>query len=100
MYPQYGEIWIVFDRDEVKDFDRIIISAEKHDIHVGWTNPCIEEWFFAYFGKMPVCSGSVNCCSEFEKGYQKKTNCKYSKNDKSIYEKLSSIVSICSATFA
>lgn len=39
--PQYSEPWILFDRDEVKDFDAIIALAESKDIHVGWTNPCI-----------------------------------------------------------
>ena len=27
LHPQYGEIWIIFDRDQVKDFDKIIKEA-------------------------------------------------------------------------
>lgn len=52
MEPQYGEPWIVFDRDRVVHFDQIIETAKQEGIHVGWSNPCIEIWFDAYFGKM------------------------------------------------
>lgn len=42
LQPQYCEPWIVFDRDEVPNFDKIISDAERCGIHVGWSNPCIE----------------------------------------------------------
>ena len=32
LYPQYSEPWIVFDRDQVKDFDGIIKNAEQSGI--------------------------------------------------------------------
>ena len=51
---QYREIWIIFDRDKVMNFDEIIRQAVEKGISVGWTNPCIEEWFNAYFGAMPT----------------------------------------------
>ena len=86
--PQYGEIWILFDRDEVERFDDIIKLAEEKGINVGWTNPCIEEWFCAYFGKMPTYQDSVSCCKGFEKIYQKNVDQKYVKSDVNIYEKL------------
>ena len=38
---QYTDAWIVLDRDKVVPFDNIIEQAEKRDIHVGWSNPCI-----------------------------------------------------------
>lgn len=41
--PQYGEIWIIFDRDQVQNFDEIISEAITKGINIGWTNPCIEE---------------------------------------------------------
>ena len=34
---QYRIPWIVFDRDEVKDFDEIIREAESFGIRVGWS---------------------------------------------------------------
>ena len=83
--------WIVFDRDEVKDFDKIIQEAEKNDVNVGWSNPCFEIWLHAYFGKMPVVQNSpqsVGCCENFSKEFSKITKQKYSKNDREIYQKL------------
>ena len=86
--PQFGEIWIIFDRDQVKDFDQIIRDALSKGINVGWTNPCIEEWFSAYFGTMPTYSGSVSCCDGFSQIFERKTRQKYVKSDPAIYEKL------------
>ena len=88
LHPQYGEIWIVFDRDQIQDFDEIIDEAQRKKISVGWTNPCIEEWFSAYLGEMPTCSGSVDCCKQFEELFKKKTGQTYKKEDKKIYMKL------------
>lgn len=86
--PQYCEPWIVFDRDEVKDFNRIIANAEENSIRVGWSNPCIEIFFYAYFGSMPVCDGSVACHEKFAQEFKKLTNKRYNKNDKQIYQRL------------
>ncbi len=88
LQPQYGEPWIIFDRDQVQNFDEIIQEAERKGISVGWTNPCIEEWFSAYFGSMPSYMDSVSCCIGFGETYKKVTGQKYEKNDKAIYEKL------------
>lgn len=65
LQPQYGEPWIVFDRDQVKDFDKIVSAALEKGINVGWSNPCIEIWFSAYFGSMPPYQESVSCCNGF-----------------------------------
>lgn len=86
--PQYRNVWIVFDRDQVKDFDQIISEAHRKDIEVGWSNPCIEIWFFSYFGAIPNIKESWNCCDEFAKLYLKKTGQKYEKSGKDIYAKL------------
>lgn len=88
MNPQYAEPWIVFDRDQVKNFDAIIQEAERHGIHVGWSNPCIEIWFHVYLGEMPHASGSVACNEAFEHRYKTMTGQKYQKADKNIYSKL------------
>lgn len=46
---QYRIPCIVFDRDQVQEFDEIVAEAEKKGIRVGWSNPCFEIWMFAYF---------------------------------------------------
>jgi len=80
--------WIVFDRDQVKDFDGIIREAERNDIHAGWSNPCFEIWMFAYFGEMPNISDSVTCCSRFADRFEKATGQPYHKNDEDVYKKI------------
>lgn len=88
--PQYGEPWIIFDRDQVKDFDSIIAEAKEKDINVGWSNPCIEIWFSAYFGTMPTYLDSVACCKGFGVEYTKASKQRYKKSDINIYDKLCS----------
>ena len=85
---QYRIPWIVFDRDQVQEFDEIITEAMSKGIQVGWSNPCFEIWMYAYFGAMPVIHDSWNCCSDFGRVYEKKTGQKYSKADEQMYEKL------------
>ena len=85
---QYRIPWIVFDRDQVKDFDEIIQIAEKNGVGAGWSNPCFEIWMYAYFGEMPVIMESYTCCDRFAEKFEKVTGQKYSKNDRDIYRKL------------
>lgn len=80
--------WIVFDRDQVPNFDQIIRDAEKVGINVGWSNPCFEIWMYAYFGSMPVIHESWTCCSRFGDLYEARTGQKYSKADSDMYKRL------------
>lgn len=85
---QYHVPWIVFDRDQVANFDTIIKEAERVGIRVGWSNPCFEIWMHAYFGNMPVIQESWTCCDRFADIYEKRTRHKYSKVDNDIYRRL------------
>jgi len=84
--PQYRIPWIIFDKDQT-DFDNIIDKAYRNGINVGWSNPCIEIWFMAYFGEMPNIIDSIICCKSFK---DKLETCKiiYKKSDKEIYKYL------------
>ena len=86
--PQYGQPWIVFDRDRVVNFDEIIAKAQKEGIRVGWSNPCIEIWFDAYFGKMHSYNDSVVCCRKFAEIFEQRTGQEYRKNNTQIYAML------------
>lgn len=86
--PQYRQRWIVFDRDKVVSFDDIIREAGRKDIKVGWSNPCIEIWFDAYFGKMPPVRDSVACWKGFASLYEKETGQEYEKSNQRIYAML------------
>lgn len=85
----YCDTWIVFDRDLVPNFDKIIKDAESKGIHVAWSNPCIEMWFLAYFNKTPNIPDSRACIREFKNDcYSKMNKYEYHKDDKTIYNKL------------
>ena len=85
----YCDTWIVFDRDLVPNFDKIIKDAESNGIHVAWSNPCIEIWFLAYFNKTPNIPDSRACIREFKNDcYSKMNKYEYHKDDKTIYNKL------------
>ena len=86
--PQYRIPWIIFDRDQLANFDSIISEAERSGIQVGWSNPCIEIWFHAYFGAMPTCFNSTQCCDAFGDSFEKIAGHKYKKSDKGIYADL------------
>lgn len=85
---QYRIPWIVFDRDQVSDFDAIIRDAEKQGIRVGWSNPCFEIWMFGYFGSIPAIQESWTCCSRFAETYRRYTGQDYKKADKDLYSRL------------
>lgn len=86
--PQFYQVWIVFDRDKVVNFDSIIQLAIKNGVKVGWSNPCFEIWLSAYFGIMPNWMTSVECCDEFKKVFKKKIGKEYTKNSESLYKDL------------
>ena len=85
---QYAETWIVFDRDRVQGFDSIITTAENMGFRVGWSNPCIEIWFSAYFGVMPKNKDSNSCCRDFEREFFRVVGQEYRKSDQNIYSQL------------
>lgn len=86
--PQYREPWIVFDRDQVMNFDEIIESAKSKGVRAGWSNPCVEVWLGAYFGEMPTFLNSTKCCNGFSEKYARITGQPYKKSDPDIYDKL------------
>lgn len=57
---------------------------------MAWSNPCLEVWFFAYYGNIPSVIDSVQCCSRFAELFQKKTGFEYSKSDRQLYARLTS----------
>ena len=83
--PIVYDPWIVFDKDQVKEFDELVNKAKSYNINVAWSNPCIEILFLAYFGKSPNLSETTECIREFEKEYIKRVGKKYEKNNKDIY---------------
>lgn len=88
---QFQQIWIVFDRDLVVDFDSIIDNAKDRGMSVGWSNPCFEIWLHAYLGSMPNYPSSVKCVEGFSKAYEKVFKKEYCKNSETIYKDLNAV---------
>ena len=74
---RFRDIWLVFDRDEVKNFNELIEKAKKAKMNVGWSNPCFEIWLMSYFKNLENIDDSQKCCESFEKIFKENTNKKY-----------------------
>lgn len=92
---EYREVWIVFDRDQVPGFDRIIEEAARRNYRVGWSNPCFEVWFLAHFNKMRAGGISAQTCIQaFKQEYNRLAgtrSCDDFKSWKDIYVRINSI---------
>jgi len=87
--PRFREIWLVFDKDEIPNFNELIDTAKANDINVGWSNPCFEVWMSGYFASPIMEISSKKCCEKFETLFTKKTGLKeYNKSEKDIYHLL------------
>ena len=82
---RFRDIWLVFDRDEVKNFDRLIEKAKESKMNVGWSNPCFEIWLMSYFQNPKNINDSQKCCETFEKIFKENTDKNYEKSEKKIY---------------
>lgn len=45
----YQNVWIVFDKDDFKDFDTAIDEAHKRGYKVAWSNQSFEYWLYLHF---------------------------------------------------
>ena len=82
---RFRDIWLVFDRDEVKNFDKLIEEAKENKMNVGWSNPCFEIWLMSYFQSPKNIEESQKCCETFEKIFKENTGKKYKKSEEKIY---------------
>jgi len=69
---RFRDIWLVFDRDEVKNFDELIGEAKENKMNVAWSNPCFEIWLMSYFKNLENIPTSKKCCENFEKESEEK----------------------------
>lgn len=87
--PSFMDVWLIFDRDYVTNFDRLIQEAEKDGMHAGWSNPCFEIWLSAYLGEMQSISIPQKCTERFAKLLKNKCHInEYHKADSKLREKL------------
>lgn len=85
----YGQVWVVFDKDDYNDeqFDSAIKNC---DYNVAWSNPNFEVWLLAHFKKVNRYISKDDVLQELSKEFQKKELGEYEKNDKNIFDKITS----------
>lgn len=87
--PQFRKTWIVFDRDQVSNFDKIVEKACENGLQVAWSNPCFEIWLHAYFDRIPTLDTSKSCCMSFKQLCSNKLDgYEYDKADPQLYKRL------------
>jgi len=85
----YGQVWVVFDKDDYRDeqFDKAIKNC---NYNVAWSNPNFELWLLLHFKKIDRYVSKDDVFQELSKEFQKKGLGDYTKNDKDIFNKVSS----------
>lgn len=87
--PTFKDVWLIFDRDYVTNFDQLIREAEQDGMHAGWSNPCFEIWLSAYLGEMRNISIPQQCTERFAELLKNRCHMKeYHKADIHLREKL------------
>lgn len=88
----YQNIWVVFDKDDFKDFDEAIVEGTKKGYKVAWSNQSFEYWAYLHF----FYSDSALHRDEWSKkldaifSERKLGGGKYQKNAHDLYEQLAS----------
>lgn len=45
----FDRVWLVFDKDEFKDFNKAIADAKKEGMNCAWSNQAFELWYVLHF---------------------------------------------------
>jgi hypothetical protein len=80
----YSEVWVVFDKDDNKDFDEAIALAKKESLNVAWSNECFELWLLLHFQNLKSAIGRDDYYSKLTAHFKNK-NINGGKYDKNIY---------------
>ena len=58
----FDRVWLVFDKDDFKDFNKAIADAKKEGMNCAWSNGAFELWFLLHFqnGFEGKCKDYVN----------------------------------------
>jgi hypothetical protein len=83
------EVWVVFDKDDFKDFDNAIGKAESSGIRVAYSNESFELWYLLHFDYTDAAHGRGQLCDKLAKSLRKQTgdsDFKYEKNSNEMYK--------------
>ncbi|APT76044.1 hypothetical protein LN42_06355 [Marinitoga sp. 1137] len=82
---EYDQIWLVFDKDEVKDqdFNNAINKIESKGYNAIYSNPCFELWYLLHFSFQQSTLSKEECLKKLKSRIPK-----YEKNIEDMYERL------------
>jgi hypothetical protein len=84
----YSEVWVIFDKDDNKDFDEAITFANKNYLNVAWSNECFELWLLLHFQNLNSAISRDNYSTKLNNHFKEKNinNGVYDKNIKEIFD--------------
>lgn len=91
----YDRIWVVFDKDDFKDFNEAIQLCKQKGFNAGWTNEAFELWYYLHFEYLDTSISRHDYIEKIESFIKEKKeyeNFKYEKKDETFYKKVLSEV--------
>ena len=85
----FDRVWLVFDKDEFKDFNKAIEDAKKEGMNCAWSNQAFELWYVLHFQYLVTGVDRKQYIEMIEDKVRKASKSKkfkYKKNDKDFYQ--------------
>ena len=89
---RYKNVWVVFDKDNFRDFDQAIKEGEAKGYHVAWSNQSFEYWIYLHFDYSDANLHRQKWNSKLDELFKSRRLSKdgYDKNIENLYELLDS----------
>ena len=87
----FDRVWVVFDKDDVDDFNDAIKKANKLGFHSAWTNEAFELWYYLHFEYLDTGIGRADYIKKLEEAFKEKlgdSHFEYKKGNPDIYSLL------------
>ena len=85
----FDRVWLVFDKDEFKDFNKAIADAKKEGMNCAWSNQAFELWYVLHFQYLDTGVDRKQYIGMIEDKVMKASKSKtfkYKKNDVGFYQ--------------
>ena len=85
----FDRVWLVFDKDEFKDFNKAIEDAKKEGMNCAWSNQAFELWYVLHFQYLDTGVDRKQYIEMIEDKVRKASKSKtfkYKKNDVGFYQ--------------
>nr|WP_314998559.1 RloB family protein [uncultured Prevotella sp.] len=85
----FDRVWLVFDKDDFKDFNKAIADAKKEGMNCAWSNQAFELWYVLHFQYLDTGVDRKQYIGMIEDKVMKASKSKtfkYKKNDVGFYQ--------------